>query len=146
VALARAMRERECYHGIPLRQQLKSIFFPLLPLKIRNLVIRERQAHTQPDWLGFELFRAAQFPPSIFNATLEREGLEPIRDIGDLCVAMTQATNLPMLLHYEDRNSMAYSVEARVPLLDHRLVEFSIGLGGATKSSRGIQNGSCGGR
>ncbi len=33
-------------------------------------------------------------------------------------------TSLPSLLHYEDRNSMAFSVESRVPFLDHRLVEF----------------------
>jgi len=32
------------------------------------------------------------------------------------------------LLRYEDRNSMAFSVESRVPFLDHRLVDFVRGL------------------
>jgi asparagine synthase (glutamine-hydrolysing) len=32
--------------------------------------------------------------------------------------------SLPSLLRYEDKNSMAFSVEARIPFLDHRLVEF----------------------
>jgi len=32
-------------------------------------------------------------------------------------------SGLPTLLRYEDRNSMAHSVESRVPFLDHRLVE-----------------------
>jgi asparagine synthase (glutamine-hydrolysing) len=37
-------------------------------------------------------------------------------------------TSLPKLLHYEDRNSMAFSVEARVPFLDYRIVEFAYNL------------------
>jgi asparagine synthase (glutamine-hydrolysing) len=33
--------------------------------------------------------------------------------------------SLPNLLRYEDRNSMAFSIEARVPFLDYRLVEYA---------------------
>ena len=35
---------------------------------------------------------------------------------------------LPQLLHSEDRNSMAHSLESRVPFLDFRLVEFNLSL------------------
>lgn len=35
---------------------------------------------------------------------------------------------LPSLLRYEDRNSMAFSVESRVPFMDYRLMEFTLGL------------------
>jgi asparagine synthase (glutamine-hydrolysing) len=33
--------------------------------------------------------------------------------------------SLPRLLHFEDRNSMAFSVESRVPFTDYRIVEFA---------------------
>ncbi len=46
--------------------------------------------------------------------------------------------SVPSLLRYEDRNSMAWSVEARVPFLDHRLVEFAVGLPVDLKLSRGV--------
>jgi asparagine synthase (glutamine-hydrolysing) len=35
---------------------------------------------------------------------------------------------LPQLLRHEDRSSMAFSLEARVPLLDHKVVEFGLTL------------------
>jgi len=50
-------------------------------------------------------------------------------------------TSLPSLLRYEDRNSMAWSIESRVPFLDYRLVEWLVRLpveiklsGGRTKA------------
>jgi asparagine synthase (glutamine-hydrolysing) len=38
---------------------------------------------------------------------------------------MIEESSLPHLLRYEDRNSMAFSIEARVPFLDYRFVQAS---------------------
>jgi len=46
--------------------------------------------------------------------------------LGDRQKADLTRTSLPMLLHAEDRNSMAHSVESRLPFLDYRLVQLGI--------------------
>jgi asparagine synthase (glutamine-hydrolysing) len=45
---------------------------------------------------------------------------------------------LPSLLRYEDRNSMAFSLEARVPFLDYRLIEFVFALPNSQKLREGM--------
>ena len=48
------------------------------------------------------------------------------------------STNLPALLHYEDRNSMAFSIESRVPYLDVRFVEYVTSLPLSQKIRSGV--------
>ncbi|MDF0665629.1 MAG: asparagine synthase (glutamine-hydrolyzing) [Nitrospira sp.] len=57
------------------------------------------------------------------------EYLQPFRESEkiptfDRCLYHDLRIYLPSLLHLEDRVSMAVSVESRVPLLDHRVIEF----------------------
>ena len=100
-----------------------------MPFGLRARLKKRGQPSGPAGWLRSEVFRDDRVSHDTYGAALRREGLFPIRDIGEWCVALTQATNLQTLLRYEDRNSMAHGVEARVPFLDHRLVELSIGLG-----------------
>jgi asparagine synthase (glutamine-hydrolysing) len=53
--------------------------------------------------------------------------------LSDFLYNLLFTTSLPALLHYEDRNSMAFSIESRVPFLDHRLVEFAFSLRNSDK-------------
>lgn len=52
--------------------------------------------------------------------------------------ALITLISVPMLLHWEDRNSMAHSIESRVPFLDYRLVEYVLGLPDEFKISEGV--------
>lgn len=54
------------------------------------------------------------------------ERMAGTRDLGEHRKADLLHWSLPVLLRYEDRSSMAHSIEARVPLIDHELVEHAM--------------------
>jgi asparagine synthase (glutamine-hydrolysing) len=58
--------------------------------------------------------------------------------LDDVLYRELTSTNLPALLHYEDRNSMAFSIESRVPYLDVRFVEYAASLPLNQKIRKGI--------
>lgn len=58
---------------------------------------------------------------------------EPRSNVQGLEYRLLTGNGLRALLRYEDRNSMAFGIEARLPFLDHRLVEFLYGLGAHLK-------------
>jgi asparagine synthase (glutamine-hydrolysing) len=69
------------------------------------------------DWLGRTRGMARSRPPRTFDDRLLQ------RLYNDLTLH-----SIPSLLRYEDRNSMAFSLESRTPFLDYRLVEFCFSL------------------
>lgn len=58
--------------------------------------------------------------------------------LNEALMADLTSANLPYLLHWEDRVSMAFSVEARVPFLDYRIVNFANMLPADKKIRNGV--------
>lgn len=119
--------------------------------------LHRHSAWLQLQWIARELLQppSADFfrclagrsvrAPEYLN--LARLGAEPrflepggLADGDPICarsIALLTQFSLPMLLRFEDRNSMAHSVEARLPFLDPRLVEFCLGLPAEFKLAAG---------
>ena len=55
---------------------------------------------------------------------------------GARCLTQTFRTSLPQLCRFADRNSMAHSVEVRLPFLDRRVAEFALLAGRAHALAR----------
>jgi asparagine synthase (glutamine-hydrolysing) len=84
-----------------------------LPFKF----IPKKYATDQDESLQWIAYRAEEinkpyYPNNLQAGLIQQVSLQP----------------LPSLLRYEDRNSMAFSVESRVPFMDYRLIEFTLGL------------------
>jgi asparagine synthase (glutamine-hydrolysing) len=121
--------ERNRYHGTSIREQLAHYVVPLLPSRLGNMLRQKHRALVHHDWLGSDILKEKGSQTGAFQLAGELLGLPPVTDLRSVCLTMTYGSNLAMLLHWEDRNSMAHSIEARVPFLDHPLVEFDLSLG-----------------
>jgi asparagine synthase (glutamine-hydrolysing) len=68
--------------------------------------------------------------PGVIDDEVHRlfEAAAGTADESSLLRREVERVGLPALLRYEDRNSMAFSVESRLPYLDHRLLELAYSL------------------
>jgi asparagine synthase (glutamine-hydrolysing) len=71
--------------------------------------------------------RNSWFSPELLNHE-ERQRAHELRNLDDALKVSLEREPLPLYLRVEDRNSMAHSIEARLPFLDYRLVSFLFNL------------------
>jgi asparagine synthase (glutamine-hydrolysing) len=79
---------------------------------------------------------------AVNNNFLKTYGSKPlqkplVKKLNDILFADTMQNNLPALLHYADRNSMAHGCEIRLPFLQHQLVSFIFSLPAQLKINNG---------
>ncbi len=130
ITLFREFNAAQRNHGHSFYRSFQYLFNAILPERIKNYARK---------WLGKDSLVAIWLDLSrlgvVASVPLPSEKLDSIADFSK---AQLTATHLPMLLHWEDRNSMAHSIEARVPFLDYRLVEFIYSLPDERKLSQGV--------
>lgn len=104
-------------HRYPIWQNAVDMCFSLLPPFAIQLFSRPilAQSPLAPDFVN-RYFYVPTPPPKYANV------------FKNYLYYFFRTASLPALLHYEDRNSMTYSIEARVPFLDYRLVEYIFSL------------------
>ena len=90
----------------------------ILPTWIKPLVHKWLKGSTEWAEEGFAKKYLRRFPKP---AKLDN-------DLNNYLYQIFRYTTLPGLLHYEDRNSMAFSIETRLPFLDYRLIEYLFSL------------------
>ncbi len=115
-------------HGYSPLQSVKWMADCILPESVRQPLRRlTAQSSANPPWLDMDRLAAGPADPFFPKP----------RSVFEMSHSQLTHLSLPMLLHWEDRDSMAHSIEARVPFLDYQLVEFVLGLPDEFKLWRG---------
>jgi asparagine synthase (glutamine-hydrolysing) len=133
ISLVKEMSAIHKIHGYPWLTVFSYFANGVLPEPVRDFLRRKTgKTNSSPEWLNTDILKCSPQNPIISL------GLGRVNTIRELSIVQLTTSNLQMLLHWEDRNSMAHSIESRVPFLDYRLVEFVVGLPDEFKLSGGI--------
>jgi asparagine synthase (glutamine-hydrolysing) len=108
--------------GVSARQMLLFAGGSLLPEWLKRPARWFVSEELFPRWMKREWFLKRGVTP---QAPCEPQAARSLRT---LLLESFRETSLPRLLRYEDRNSMAFSIESRVPFLTPQLVEFVFSL------------------
>lgn len=132
LTLWREIQANKRVHGYSELTSLKHLANMLLPETMRQALRKlGGKASAHADWLNWQAMKIRPQDP------FARLGGKT-DSLKQFSRAQLTATNLQMLLHWEDRDSMAHSIESRVPFLDYRLIEYVLALPDSFKLAGGV--------
>lgn len=130
IEAVRFLRQASRWPGASKKWLLQLCGDYLLPPKWQGPARKLIGKDLMPAWLNEDWFLERGVQPHAMNYSTAGDVLK-----AHLYRSLT-VQNLPCLLRYEDRNSMAFSIESRVPFLTPSLVEFLFSLPEAYTISR----------
>lgn len=128
--LLKQLKRYGAFHDVPIARLLRGVVLKFIKVHLNRVrtyrrlaELRHRQMHGKSLFYSDELVRHLpprweMFQPFNLDSALDRA---------------VKVQPLPLYLRIEDRNSMANSVEARLPFLDYRLVDAIMGIAGRVK-------------
>jgi asparagine synthase (glutamine-hydrolysing) len=105
-----------------------------------GLVLAHEAGQARMYWQNLDRYRGGK--PAAFRLLDWEARAENLWGPAGMSLAQRQIDDIecwsmPTLLRYEDRNSMGYGVETRLPFMDYRLIEFALALPARMKIANG---------
>lgn len=100
--------------NLSLQENFRIIAGALFPELERSL--REKSRENRRHFISEELRNSASQCDNVFKLAMAYEWDEGIEE-------SIKGVHIPHLVHYDDRNGMARSIEGRMPFLDHRILD-----------------------
>ncbi len=100
--------------NLGLQEKFRIIAGALFPDLERSL--REKSRENRRHFISDELRQSAAENGNVFKLAMAHEWDEGIEE-------SIKGVHIPHLVHYDDRNGMARSIEGRMPFLDHRILD-----------------------
>lgn len=110
--------------GVPAKLLMLASGAHLIPASLHSIARRVVGEPIVPDWLDKRWVHA-----NVESVVQTRSGVrDRRRALREYMLHQLTVSSLPALLRYEDRNSMSYSIESRVPFLVPAIAEFLFSL------------------
>jgi asparagine synthase (glutamine-hydrolysing) len=118
----RLMREAKNVPDVSTWTNVQNMFDYLLPARMQRAARSLGGRSLIPDWIDADWCERHRVAPDPYRTASSRELLREA-----VCRSLA-GPGLPHLLRYEDQNSMAFSVETRVPFLSQPVIDFALAL------------------
>ena len=137
--LPRYLRDANAISRVKPGRLLAQAAYLSVPPGVKHLLRRTVGPFVRPAWSHADRVLNAEFRGGMaeYRGWMATSHEQRVTSLAEHLQHDVMSNNLSALLRFEDRNSMAFGVESRVPFLDHRVVEYLFTLPATQKIHEG---------